>query len=139
MKVIDPGHKFELTILDGLGPHLLTFVKREGPGYPGNVGHYPGTNLQEVLRALIERVKYLDHQVPCSENKQLLLFFRESIFLLERRAAKRHNRWFDLIPEKERIEKLPACPTCGHLEHICGSKPTVDVLTGHQSVGGSEV
>jgi hypothetical protein len=52
MKIIDPGHKYELDQLDGEGKEILTFVKRDTPSerYPGNQGHYPGTNMQEVLR-----------------------------------------------------------------------------------------
>ena len=62
MKVIDPGHKYELAHLDGNGHEVLTFVKREGDGYPGNIDHHAGTNLQEVFRAALDRVKYLDNQ-----------------------------------------------------------------------------
>jgi hypothetical protein len=48
MKVIDPGHYYELNVLDGdlPLPAYLRFVKREGPGYPGNKDHYPGTTCQ---------------------------------------------------------------------------------------------
>lgn len=46
--VIDPGHLYELQVIDKVEcaepyPSLLRFVKREGPGYPGNSGTYPGT------------------------------------------------------------------------------------------------
>lgn len=43
MQVIDPGHDYNLATLDGDGSSVrLTFVKREGPGFPGNIGCYPG-------------------------------------------------------------------------------------------------
>lgn len=117
MRVIDPGHMYALKHLDGEGEEILTCVKREGDKYPGNVGHYPGTNTQEGMRAYIERTKYVDNQEPCSENKQILLYLREIIFVLERRAARRHNRYFLLThTERENIETLPICDKCGHIK-----------------------
>lgn len=67
MKVIDPGHVYDLRSLDGEQLNRLVFVKREGPSYPGNVGHYPGTTMQEVLRALIDR---LPPRSPCRTPTQ---------------------------------------------------------------------
>jgi hypothetical protein len=45
----DPGHSYYLSVYDRLtlvdtSHHALVFMKREGPGYPFNVGSYPGTN-----------------------------------------------------------------------------------------------
>lgn len=113
MKILDPGHTYELNHLDGENKSILTFVKREGDNYPGNVGEYEGTNLQEVLRALIDRVKYLNNQIPCSQNEQIITNLRHSIFLLEQRAAVRHGRkplegWWN-------IEFKPICNKCGHI------------------------
>lgn len=114
MKIIDPGHKYSLDNLDGNNNTILTFVKREGLKYPGNVGSYEGTNIQEVLRALIDRLVYLDNQAACSENNQILLFLRESIYLLERRAAYRHGHY--LTPRvSDEIELLTTCKKCGHI------------------------
>lgn len=129
MKVIDPGHVYELKWLDGepdvqsrscteeCSQNRLTFVKREGAGYPGNVGHHPGTTIQEVLRALIDRVNYLDNQIPHSANQSVITKLREAIGHLEFRAAARHGR--DLQPFLMRmgqhIEDLPTCPKCLHI------------------------
>ncbi len=126
MKVVDPGHVFVLDQLDddgrGAQPTALVFVKREGEGYPGNVGHHAGTNLQEVIRALISRVKYLDAQIPHENNTQLLVNLRHSLWLLEQRAAERHGRPF-AISWAPGIEDLPTCKVCGHIgihgEHVC--------------------
>lgn len=132
MKVIDPGHFFELDVYDGRKDQTstLTFMKRREPPekYPGNRSSYPGTNLQEVLRAAIARVRYLDAQFQCCENTSVLDHLQKSIFELELRAARRHGRGpeslglrliesnserriFDL----SKIEDLPTCKTCGHL------------------------
>jgi hypothetical protein len=121
MKVIDAGHKYALVHLDGSGEEILTFVKREGPGFPGNVGSYPGTNLQEVLRACIDRVKYLDGQVPSFHNKRILSHLRDCLRLLEERAADRHGRDKDgrmydpYFRTNDQIEHLPTCSVCGHI------------------------
>jgi hypothetical protein len=73
MKVLEAGHKYELLSLDGGEPQILTFVKREGEGYPGNVGHHPGTTLQEVLRAEIDRGMYVGKLLN-AENVNLAEF-----------------------------------------------------------------
>ena len=132
MKVIDPGHVYDLDWLDGRAPiwmdihrdtghpmNRLIFVKREGEGYPGNVGHHPGTTMQEVLRAMIDRVKYLDNQIPDFRNQMVLASLRQAIRSLEWRAAERHNR-DTIIPIKE-IELEPTCPKCLHIgcEGLC--------------------
>lgn len=124
MKVLDPGHDYLLDILDAPSDHSrperLTFVKREGDGYPGNVGHYAGTNIQEVLRALIDRVKYLDGQIPCSENRIVLGNLRTALVLLEVRAARRHYRSADTILLLTEPELATTCTKCGHVG--CGGE-----------------
>src|SRR5947207_924247 len=92
MKVIDPGHTYSLRSLDGDGDVRLRFVKRQGPGYPGNIGSHSGTTTQEVVRALIDRTKYVDKQIPNQRNVQVLYHLRSILFELELRAAERHNR-----------------------------------------------
>lgn len=114
MKVLDPGHSYALKHVDGDDGQNLFFVKREGPGYPGNVGSYPGTQIQEVLRVCIDRLDYVNNQIPCDRNKIAKRYLQEAIFHLESRAAERHGRV--LQANAEGIEKLPICPYCGHIE-----------------------
>jgi hypothetical protein len=130
MQVIDPGHQYVLYVLDSdqgyreNGDHgftpghngaLLTFVKREGSGYPGNVGHYPGTTMQEALRALIHRAKYVNAQIPCEETGQAIEHMRRAIELLELRAARRHGRTPPIFKGTAFVEYHPTCPKCGHI------------------------
>lgn len=128
MKVIDPGHVYELRFLDGtatehdgsfgcgLSNDRLTFVKREGDKYPGNVGHHPGTTMQEVLRAVIDRLTYLNEQVYDASNFHTMALLREAIYTLEKRAARRHGRELRLDPfERQMIEDLDVCPKCLHI------------------------
>lgn len=117
MEVLDPGHEFALRRLDEWLPETyttLTFVKREGPGYPGNVGSHGGTTTQEVLRALIKRAQYVDMQIPDPNNALVISHLRESIWLLEERAARRHGRAWGL-QELAGIEDLPTCEKCNHI------------------------
>lgn len=120
MKVIDPGHSYELQTYDGTGAQPLVFMKREGPGYPFNVGHYPGTNCQEVMRALIDRVTYLDRQVPCAENQIALAGLRSALYAFEIRAARRHKR--ELPTFGAEVECAATCDVCGHIQ--CGQNHT---------------
>jgi hypothetical protein len=119
VKVLDPGHRYELAIFDGdeSFARVLQFVKREGEGYPGNVGHHEGTNIQEVLRALIDRLLYLDNQVPDHRNRDIVRRLRDSIWDLEKRAAERHGRdlQFRDIEHEPDIENEPVCRKCGHI------------------------
>lgn len=113
MKVIDPGHEYLLASLDGEQVNQLVFVKREGPGYPGNAGHHPGTTMQECLRALIDRASYVNGQIPCSETAAVIYFLRHAIFLLEVRAAGRHKRRVNFSVDE--AVQGPYCSTCGHV------------------------
>lgn len=123
MEVSDPGHVYLLRVFD-FNPEIessqeeLVFMKREGEGYPGNVGHYSGTNCQEVIRALINRVEYLDKQISHNNNLHILANLRQSIWLFEVRAAERHGRLDDFMskyPNSDNIEKEPTCEKCGHI------------------------
>lgn len=124
MRELDPGHLYELTVFDRVRlfptkhlyePLWLRFVKRAGPGYPGNEGVYPGTNLQETLRACIARFQYLDQQIPHWINRQSIHLLRTILWMLEHRAAERHGRALVLNRASE-IEKMEFCSSCGHIE-----------------------
>src|SRR5512140_613663 len=97
------------------GTEMLTFVKRQGPLYPGNKSYYPGTNCQEVLRALIDRVKHLNSQVADEHNAPILRSLREALWLFEARAAQRYGRTLPPLEEFESIESELPCPQCAHI------------------------
>src|SRR5271157_4800434 len=92
MRILDPGHSYVLDHIDGLGKTTLRFVKREGEGYPRNVGHHEGTTMQEVLRALIERAEYVQGQIPCPETEAAIEHMKLAVHGMELRAARRHGR-----------------------------------------------
>lgn len=115
MDVIDPGHTYILRSLDGDALLMLVFVKREGDGYPGNVGSHPGTTTQEVLRALIDRTKYVDKQIHDHRNESVLYHLRAAMLKLELRAAERHGRELPMMINLDSIETLPTCEKCNHI------------------------
>lgn len=114
MRVIDPGHHY---VVDGYDDALhaqpILFLKRVGENYPGNTYAYGGTNCQELLRVLIDRVKYLDRQKPCNENVLILANLRSALRLFETRAARMHDVTVNVWPEN--IEDMPADKTTGHI------------------------
>lgn len=116
-KVIDPGHIYELFTLDGELLQTLTFVKRHDPEhperFPGNTNSHPGTTLQSVIRCLLDRVQYLNNQIPHQNNFTLIVYLERCLWLLEERAAERHGFSFELRPEDMAV--MPMCPHCGHV------------------------
>ena len=119
LRILDPGHKYELQVLDAVSSAqprvVLQFVKRVGLRYPGNLApSYAGTTLQEVWRACCDRLKYVNKQLPCLESEMALWHIRSAIALLEIRAARRHGRILDLT-ELSTIEQLETCPLCLHI------------------------
>ncbi len=115
MKVLDPGHTYSLDQLDTDGTKYLKFVKRVGDKFPGNTTAYPGVNMQEVMRAMIDRCKYLYDQDNCVETGDVLELLRLCIFKLERRAASRHGRQLS-FDYWWAIEERSTCDKCGHIE-----------------------
>jgi len=114
MIVLDPGHTYQLAQLDPplLHGQLLWFVKRTGTKYPGNAEpSYPGTTLQEVLRACLDRARYVNQQERCWQTSISTFLLRWSIWLYEHRAAKRHGRKSPTVAE---AVSGRVCPVCGH-------------------------
>lgn len=114
MKVLDPGHYYELDSLDGCFVNALVFVKRQGAKYPGNIGAHSGTTSQEVLRALIDRAEYVNAQTPCAETQLACDLMRTALWLLESRAARRHGRPFTVSAD-EVVSGAGKCRLCGHV------------------------
>lgn len=116
MKVIDPGHKFALRNLDAgadVTPQYIEFVKRVGPKYGDNAGPHPGTTIQEVCRALISRLNFVDDMEHDVANHVAISNLRNVLRALETRAAKRHGRPTPLFVDA--IEEMAVCPLCGHI------------------------
>lgn len=89
VKVIEPGHIYMLDWLDTQPMkgsddlRRLTFVNREEGSKHG------GAQNQDVLRAVIDRVKYLERQLPHEVNKAIIFHLRMALVLHESRALER--------------------------------------------------
>ena len=87
MEVIDPGHIYHLKGLGG-GDQTLTFMKRSGGAIQYDE-EWPGLQVQEVLRALIDRSKYLHDVLPCNETADAVWNLQRALYMYEVRAARR--------------------------------------------------
>lgn len=130
VKVLDPGHAYELDHLDSDQPwrtcETLCFVKRVGSKFPGNEPPaYAGTTSQEVIRALIDRLKYVDKQIDHTDevhtqghqhNRRALDGLRSALRALEERAAMERGDFMSVIAiaQTPMIENTPTCAGCGH-------------------------
>lgn len=114
IQVLDPGHEYLLNSLDGEQENRLVFVKREGEKYPGNIGSHPGTTMQEVLRALIDRATYVNNQIPFEETQRAILYMKLVIYYLEVRASIRHGNIPDFSAKEAVYGKT--CTKCGHIK-----------------------
>jgi hypothetical protein len=120
MKIVDAGHEYLVPNYDGEGEQQITFLKRIGDGYPGNTGEpHPGTNCQELIRVLINRVQYLEGQIRCEDNGRIVYHLRRALLEFERRATMRHGSDemypLQLWDEDAPVEDMPVCELCGHL------------------------
>lgn len=88
MRTLDPGHIYELDHLGDDGFQTLTFIKRSG-GAIQYGDEWPGLQTQEVLRALIDRTKYLYDVLPCKETEDAIWHLRMALFDYELRAWQR--------------------------------------------------
>jgi hypothetical protein len=113
--VIDPGHTFALARLDGPGEEALRFVKRIGEHYPGNAAPaYPGTTLQEVMRAIISRAEYVNRQIPCAETDAAIGLLRAALLLFEIRAQRVKGKMLD-VEQLASVVDGAICNACGHI------------------------
>lgn len=84
MRIIYPGHTYVLAQLDGAQNQTLQFVQRAPYHEP-----LEGTTIQEVLRVLIDRVKFLDQEVHWDGNEKVILHLRTALALQEGRHLER--------------------------------------------------
>lgn len=83
MKVIEPGHIYEVSHNGAKGSQVVTFINtNSGQEHPGAIS-------QEFVRVLIDRLKFKDGQVQCIENADLLYHLRMVLVGYEGRAYRR--------------------------------------------------
>lgn len=84
VETIDKGHHYLLDNNKSSGAQSLIFFKDAKINNSG----YSGTSNQEVCRALIKRILFLNQQKEAKENKVILYHLRQVIFNHELRALR---------------------------------------------------
>ena|SRR3990167_2465661 len=97
MKVIEEGHVYELEDMEGADHtedgQTLTFIKKVYQESTGELATiHNGTTNEEVLRVLIDRIKFLQAKMPCRENAIVITKLEECLMWLEKRTADRTAR-----------------------------------------------
>ena len=87
------GHKYTLEHLDGESYEHLNFVNR------GHGCDEAGTNNQEVLRVLIDRVKFLEEEMHWEGNEKIVQHLRAALVLHEARHLERLAERGKIEPE----------------------------------------
>ena len=84
MKCVEKGHVYRLDNFQTGRVQEVIFMKR----VDGEVAR-DGTTNEEVLTMLIERIRYLDTEMPCRENQIALVRLEEALLWLNRRTELR--------------------------------------------------
>lgn len=102
MKVITPGHRYELDHFESYGlagcpVETLQFIeKMQDPVKGAPVGQlvtvHDGTTNEEVLAVLIDRMQFLQAKFPCRENAAAITKLEEALMWLNKRTADRKAR-----------------------------------------------
>jgi hypothetical protein len=93
MKIIEPGHIYQLEHRDGSGAGLLVFVNREAGT------EHEGTQTQDILRALIDRTQHCDSCLRWEGNDKIIHHLRMALALHEARALLRKTEKGVITPE----------------------------------------
>jgi hypothetical protein len=109
MKVIDPGHSYELDCLKEEGTVPFQFYK--DPEIHGGIGH-PGPSTQEAIRICIERVQTMNIEMPWKGNEKIIFHLRMALVGFEIRALER------AVEKNEPVELWPV----NAQGHLCGPK-----------------
>lgn len=130
MKVIEPGHVYELDQIDKTEetkPQVITFVNRDGTG-----GHtHAGTQTQEILRVVIDmmnvvvdRTNHCDNCIRWEGNDRIIKAMTEiqrqarlALLIHEERALERKMERGDLKPEQVVVDGAGHLQILGMQDH----------------------
>jgi hypothetical protein len=100
MRVLTPGHQYSLADYeDGDDPQFLQFIHKElHPETQQFETVTNGTTNEEVLKVLIDRIRYLNTKAPCRENSIVLMHLETALLWLDKRTADRKNRGVEGTP-----------------------------------------
>lgn len=94
MKVLTPGHKYELASFEGGPPQTLQFIEKQPVEEKSEelCTVNDGTTNEQVLAVVIDRMKYLQDRVPCDKNKLVITRLHQALEALESRTQERKAR-----------------------------------------------
>lgn len=96
MKILTPGHKYELDNVESPeNPgQTIQFIEKisENPGGTVLKTVHDGTTNEDLLRVLIDRMNSLQSKFPCRENAIATTHFETGLLWLEKRTADRKVR-----------------------------------------------
>lgn len=110
MRIVEPGHHYFIANKNN-GYQEIKFVNANGED---------GVIIQEILRCVIDRMLFLDNQLPHDFNKSVISNLRNALVLLESRHLLR------LVEKNLPVENISASP------HFV---PTASVLSQIQTAG----
>ena len=108
MKVLVPGHCYILDLYepettDAMGmATILQFIQKEADGNGKFVTVRNGTTNEDVLKVLIDRLKYLNEKLPCTSNKIVIANLQNALLTLQNRTKLR---------ELQNVENTPLAHT----------------------------
>lgn len=94
MKVLTPGHRYELSSHAGGAPQVLQFIEKKpvADGTPNMYVVNDGTTNEEVLGMLIDRMNHLQAVMPCVENENAVKHLAMAYECMYRRNLDRSIR-----------------------------------------------
>jgi hypothetical protein len=101
MKILIPGHTYELTSFENTNNQMLQFIHKEKKEVTDESGSLlapelvtvcDGTTNEEVLELLIDRMSFLQNAFPCRENAIVITKLEECLMWLNKRTADRVKR-----------------------------------------------
>jgi hypothetical protein len=97
MKILAPGHKYELENVGGEGVQQIQFIEKVKSGDDLKIVQN-GTTTEEVISILIDRIKFLQVQLPCDENEVVISNLEGALTELQKRTEDRQARKVDGQP-----------------------------------------
>ena len=90
MKILTPGHQYELSNVESGSQNIQFVEKIDRVNELANF--IDGTTNEEVIAMLIDRMRYLQTQLPCFENALTIQCLEVAMIWLEKRTADRVAR-----------------------------------------------
>lgn len=92
MKIITPGHKYELANMDNpQNGQVIQFIEKKRGEAESFVTVNDGTTNEEVLEMLVDRLTSLNSKLACRENSIAITHLETALLWLNKRTANRQK------------------------------------------------